>query len=291
MKKLSIITVLIIVSWFYSGCIGKNNSPEKTLLQYKEYSKSLVKTDLSSISKSLNKFKELFTTAPLEFRDSAFVEFRSLFYNVINNYSEIFWNNAELMKKVNEKLNDDPMVKTFKTNLDNNGLRLSITEGSYYIDEKPDYLINNFKSYVSPGVNEFLKIRSSELIEGFSEDAALLIPFRELGGRIITWQNYINKYPSTPLLAEAKFSYHLYLNTFLSGLDNSPIAKDDILLPEVKEVYSEFINKYRDTESGKIVEKFYNLLSGNNFRLPEDLDDFYKENQIESMTGMQPPTR
>jgi hypothetical protein len=291
LKKLSIITVLIIVSWFYSGCIGKNNSPEKTLLQYKEYSKSLVKTDLSSISKSLNKFKELFTTAPLEFRDSAFVEFRSLFYNVINNYSEIFWNNAELMKKVNEKLNDDPMVKTFKTNLDNNGLRLSITEGSYYIDEKPDYLINNFKSYVSPGVNEFLKIRSSELIEGFSEDAALLIPFRELGGRIITWQNYINKYPSTPLLAEAKFSYHLYLNTFLSGLDNSPIAKDDILLPEVKEVYSEFINKYRDTESGKIVEKFYNLLSGNNFRLPEDLDDFYKENQIESMTGMQPPTR
>lgn len=291
MKKLSIITILIIVSWFYTGCSGKNNSPEKTLLQYREYSKSLVKTDLLSISKSLYKFKELFTTAPLEFRDSAFVEFRSLFYNVINNYSEIFWNNAELMKKVNEKLNDDPMVKTFKSDLDNNGLRLSITEGSYYIDEKPDYLINNFKSYVSPGVNEFLKIRSSELMVGFSEDAALLIPFRELGGRIITWQNYINKYPSTLLLAEAKFSYHLYLNTFLSGLDNSPIAKDDVLLPEVKEVYSEFINKYRDTESGKIVEKFYNLLSGNNFRLPEDLDDFYKENQIESMTGMQPPTR
>jgi hypothetical protein len=291
LKKLSIITILIIVSWFYTGCSGKNNSPEKTLLQYREYSKSLVKTDLLSISKSLYKFKELFTTAPLEFRDSAFVEFRSLFYNVINNYSEIFWNNAELMKKVNEKLNDDPMVKTFKSDLDNNGLRLSITEGSYYIDEKPDYLINNFKSYVSPGVNEFLKIRSSELMVGFSEDAALLIPFRELGGRIITWQNYINKYPSTLLLAEAKFSYHLYLNTFLSGLDNSPIAKDDVLLPEVKEVYSEFINKYRDTESGKIVEKFYNLLSGNNFRLPEDLDDFYKENQIESMTGMQPPTR
>jgi len=277
--------------WICTGCGRKNNSPDAALMQYREYSKNLAKTDLSSISKALNKYKELFTTAPLTFRDSAFTEFRNLFYNVINNYSDSFWNNADLMKKVNEKQNDDPVVKDFKSSLENNGLRLSITEGSYYIDEKPDFLINNFKIFVSPGVNEFLKIRSHELKEGFSEDAVLIITFRELGNRIITWQNYLNKYPASPLLAEAKFSYHLYLNTFLSGLDNSPIAKDDILLPEIKQVYLEFISKNKDNESGKIVEKFYDVLSKNNFRLTEDLDDFYEENQIESMKDVQPPTR
>jgi hypothetical protein len=280
-----------MVSWFYTGCGNKNGSPETALLQYRQYSKNLIKTDLSSISKAFDKYKASFTTAPVEFRDSAFTEFRNLFYNVINNYSDIFWNNADLVKKLNEKQNDDPAVKEFKNSLENNGLRLSITEGSYYIDEKPDYLINNFKSFVSPGVYEFLNLRSKELQQGFSEDAKLLITFRELGSRIITWQNYLNKYPASPLQAEAKFSFRLYLNTFLTGLDNSPVAADDVLLPEMKQVYSEFISKNQDTESGKIVGKFYNILTKNNFRLTEELDDFYQENQIESMKGIQPPTR
>jgi hypothetical protein len=183
------------------------------------------------------------------------------------------------------------MVINLTNSLEKNGLRLSITEGSYYIDEKPDYLINSFKSFVSPSVYEFLNIRGRELQEGFSEDAKLIITFREVGNRIITWQNYLKKYPSSPLLAEAKFSYHLYLNTFLTGLDNSPISIDDTLLPEIKQVYAEFIAKNPDNESGKMVGKFYNLLAGNNFRLTEEVDDFYQQNQIESMKGMQPPTR
>ncbi len=62
-------------------------------------------------------------------------------------------------------------------------------------------------------------------------------------------------------------------------------------LPEIKQVYLDFINKNKDSESGKIVGKFYDLLSKNNFRLTEDLDDFYQQNQIESMKGVQPPTR
>jgi len=280
-----------LVSCLFLGCNRNNNSPVSALLQYREYSKNLVKTDLSSISKALDKYKKLFTTAPLDYRDSAFVEFRNLFYNVINNYSDTFWNTPELVKKVNDKQNDDPAVKSLKTALDNNGLRLSITEGSYYIDEKPDYLINNFKSYTSQGTIEFLNLRSEELQQGFSEDAKLLITFQELGNRIVAWQNYINKFPNSPLQAEAKFSYHLYLNTFLTGLDNSPIANDDILIPEMKQVYRDFITRNKDTESGKIVEKFFNILAQNNFRLTEDLDDFYQANQIESMKGIQPPTR
>ena len=291
MNKFNIILAFIMVICFWEGCGNKNSSPEKALIQYREYSKSLVKTDLSSISKALSKYKELFTTAPSEYRDSAFVEFRNLFYNVINNYSDAFWNNAELMKKVNAKQNDDPAVKELNTALENNGLRLSITEGSYYIDEKPDYLINNFKGYISQGVNEFLNLRSQELQQGFSEDAKLLISFQQLGNRIITWQNYLNKYPSSPLQAEAKFSYHLYFNTFLTGLDNSPISNGDILLPEIKQVYLDFISRNKDNESGRIVEKFYNILNKNNFRLTEDLDEFYQENRIESMKGIQPPTR
>jgi hypothetical protein len=129
------------------------------------------------------------------------------------------------------------------------------------------------------------------LEEGFSENSKLLISFQSLGDRIITWEKYLNKYSASSLSAEAKFSYHLYLNTFITGLDNSPVTADDILLPEMKNVYSDYIQKNNNSESGKIVEKFYSIISKNNFRLTPELDDFYEENQIESMKGMEPPTR
>ena len=144
---------------------------------------------------------------------------------------------------------------------------------------------------MSHAIREFLLIRSKELEEGFSEDAKLLISYKSLGNRITRWEKYLNEYPASPLTAEAKFSYHLYLNTFITGLDNSPVTKEDIFLPEMKNVYLDYINRNNNSESGKIVEKFYTIISNNNFHLSSAPDDFYNENQIESMKGMEPPTR
>ena|ERR1035437_1410568 len=291
MKKPIILLFVLINIPLFIGCNQNNNSPANFLAHFMEYLNKLHKSDLASISHASNEFRKNFSAATPEIKDSAFVEFRSFYYNVINSYYEIFWNNQELVNKLNNHKDDDPQVHEFRTTLDQNGLRLSKTEGGYYIDEKPDYLYNNFKNFVSPAINEFLLIRSKELEKGFSEDAKLLISFKALGDRITKWEEYLNKYPASPLSAEAKFSYHLYLNTFITGLDNSPVATDDILLPEMKNVYSDYIQKNNNLESGKIVEKFYTMISKNNFRLTPILDDFYKENQIESMKGMEPPTR
>jgi hypothetical protein len=273
----------------FIGC--NNNSSATLLLNFREYLNKLHKNDLASISYASNEFEKKFSSAVPEMKDSAFIEFRSFYYDVINSYYEMFLNNQDLVNKLNDNKNDDSQVKQFKITLDQNGLRLSKTEGGYYIDEKPTYLYSNFKNLVSRSISEFLLIRSKELEEGFSENAKLLISFNSLGDRIITWENYLNKYPASPLSAEAKFSYHLYLNTFITGLDNSPVANEDILLPEMKKIYSDYIRKNNNMESGKIVEKFYSIVSINNFHLTPTLDDFYKENQIESMKGIEPPTR
>jgi hypothetical protein len=275
----------------FISCNQTNRNSADTFAHFREYINKLHKSDLVSISHASNELKKNFSAAAPIIRDSAFIEFRSFYYEVINTYYEIFGNNQDLINKLNDQKNDDPQVQQLKIALDQNGLRLSRTEGGYYIDEKPDYLYNNFKNFVSKAINEFLLIRSKELEEGFSENSKLLISFQSLGDRIITWEKYLNKYSASSLSAEAKFSYHLYLNTFITGLDNSPVTADDILLPEMKNVYSDYIQKNNNSESGKIVEKFYSIISKNNFRLTPELDDFYEENQIESMKGMEPPTR
>ena len=291
LNKAKHILIFLSAAWLITGCGKNTTSPETALLHFREYLNNLPKTDLASVSKALNNYKDNFSSSLPVFKDSAFTDFRSLFYNVINSYSEIFWDDSDLVKKLTANLNDDPKVTGLKNALDQNGLRLSITEGSYYIDEKPDFLLNNFKGFVSPAVYDYLILRSKELNEGFSENATLLISFKAVGTRIITWENYLLKYPSSPLLAEAKFSFHLYMNTFLTGLDNSTVIKDDFLLPEMKIVYSEFIQQNKNSESSKIVEKYYSLLEKNNFRLPPDLEDFFSEYQVESMKEVQPPTR
>ena len=291
MKKPILLLFQLINISLFIGCSHNNNSSANLLVNFRAYLDKLHKSELTSISHASNEFRKNFSAADPEIKDSAFIEFRSFYYDVINNYYEIFLNNQELVNKLNDHKNEDPQVQQLKIALDKNGLRLSKTEGGYYIDEKPDYLYDNFKNFVSRSINEFLLIRSKELEEGFSDDAKLLISYKSLGDRIITWEKYLNKYPASPLSAEAKFSYHLYLNTFITGLDNSPVTADDVLLPEMKNVYSDFIRKNNDSESGKIVEKFYTIISNNNFHLSSALDDFFKENQIESMKGMEPPTR
>jgi hypothetical protein len=291
MKKSIFVLLLLINIMLYTGCNQNSNSSANLLTNFREYLHKLNKSELASISKASNEFRKNFFAAVPEIKDTAFIEFRSFYYDVINSYYEIFWNNQDLIKKLNDHQNDDLQVQNLKIALNQNGLQLSKTEGGYYIDEKPDFLYNNFKNFVSNSIKEFLLIRSKELEEGFSEDAKLLISYKSLGDRITIWEKYLNEYPSSPLAAEAKFSYHLYLNTFITGLDNSPVTKEDIFLPEMQSVYLNYIQKNNNSESGKIVEKFYSIISKNNFHLTPTLDDFYTENQIESMKGIEAPTR
>lgn len=272
------------------GCGRKEASGDENISKYEYYLTQLSASDFYSIQKGIDNYKSYIPNSNQAVKDSAFILFRYLYYHVINVCSENFWNNHALVTKLTASA-QDPEVTEFKNKMEANGLRLSISEGDYYIDEQPDFLLNTFKGYLSSALREYLELRKKELEEGFSENARLLISFRSLGDRIITWENYIIKYPASPLLAEAKFSYQLYLNTFITGLDNFPIAEDQKLSPQIKSEYENFIAQHKDKISGKLVENYYNILAQQNFILTPGLNDFYSENGIESMLGVQPPTR
>jgi hypothetical protein len=277
---------------------------------YQKYLNSLDKNDPDSIQKGLISFlfnAERFSGAD---RDQGYQFFRNFYYRTLYQYNENFNQDKRLLEKIYQKdpdgtiyidkilanlnnptLKKDPQVEKFVLQLWKNGLELSQTEGNFYLSEQPGYLFYHFNGRVSPSLKQFLAIRERELAEGFSEDAGLLISFQALGDRVATWDGYLEKYPASPQLNEAKYYYLLYLYTFLTGIDNSRVFVDGKLAPEVKKAYQDYQSKYPDTKSGRLVGKFYQVLQAAGFKKSAVVDRFYQENEIRTMLGVQPPAK
>ncbi|MGI8893170.1 MAG: hypothetical protein ACR2GN_06885 [Bacteroidia bacterium] len=226
-------------------------------------------------------------------RDSAFILYRQFFYEIMMQQNEILSENELVARALAENKQDVEEVEYFRKKIMDNGMIFLQSEGFFYIDEDHNYLHKAFSSYVSDPVKKLLEIRKEEMKKGFSEDAALLISFQELGERVRNWEILLEENPDLKLQQEAKGYYNLYLSTFLTGLDNSSVfdLRTNKIMPEAKEAYEEYINKHSNTKSGRTVSKYYSLLESNNFNKPGNLQEFLTENNIAGMDGVQPPTR
>ena len=226
-------------------------------------------------------------------KDSTYIIFNYIFYTAVNAFNDsLELKYPEILQKIDKGIND-PEIKEFKKCLDLCGLSLLNSEGSYYVDEKYDYYFDLFKGKVSPALNEYLKIRSKELRQGYSEDADLLIGFDDLYDRVVTWEDFMIQYPDFILMKDAEFNYTSYLSTLITGTDNSETFDSETqnLYPGIKRLYEKIISHKDGKKSTKVISDYYELLKKNNFKQPDNLDLFLKANNLTSMVGVQPETR
>jgi len=223
-------------------------------------------------------------------KENIFILFRKAYKQIIEEYnssSSIKYSELQDFSNHTHIEYEQVMEKEFNKELARKGAILSWSEGSCYIDEKPDYLYNIFKSRISNEMTEYLRISSKEIKEGFLNDGGLTISFENLYERIITWENFINKYPEFLLKKEVEDNYSKYLSTFFSGSDNTPIYEYEPakLLPEIKKIYEKIIAKNESRKSTKEVTAFYNKLKKNNFiRLEENNQNLPETNNTPTLT-------
>jgi len=228
-----------------------------------------------------------------ELADSAYYLFLEFFYASANNLTDSLETKyPSLVKKLYVR-EEDSEVREFLGLLDECGLDLFSTEGYFYVDVQLDFFNESFKDNSSPSLKTFLQLRDSELKSAFSEDAMLLISFNELADRIYNWEKYLNDYPETKMKNEANYFFEIYLETFLTGMDNTRLfdSESRILLPEVKRSYESYINNHADTKSGKIIQEYYEILKRNQFEYSGSIDDILKKYNLNKMHGIQPHTR
>jgi hypothetical protein len=259
---------------------------------FKKYILGLNDHNVESIPFALDYIKTCLPPS-LSKKDSVMLLFNLKFFKITNGLGDSL---ETKYAPVLKQMEDNPKA-TKPTNFVNNlkacGIGVFSTEGNYYLDVLPDYFYDNFNNRVSAGVNKYLYIRKSELAQGFTEDAGLLISFEILYKRIKQWEKFLNDYPNTVYDAQANNYYTTYLETLLSGMDNSRVFDDNknILLPEVKTIYEKAINDGPASKTAKVIADYYAFLGRHGFKENDSIPAFLSEHKLSSMLAVQPDTR
>ena len=241
-----------------------------------DYRKVLDKLDpgeLTSLDAASTLFKNC--VADSVTRDSMFVVFNDFYNSVAGSYLE----NNENVNTQLEKSPSSEAVKQLKISLASYGILLSSSEGAFYLEPQTEYLLTNFGSLLSPAYREYLTIGSKEQKTRFAEDGTILISSDSLTSRIVTWENFITKYPDFISIKMAQDQYAQYLGAFLAGMDNSRVfdSVTNRLDDSSKVAFESFVVKNPEGNSTEVVKAYLELLKSTNFNYTDRVDSFLLE--------------
>ncbi|MCR4033577.1 MULTISPECIES: hypothetical protein [Flavobacterium] len=168
--------------------------------------------------------------------------------------------NTLLEKFYNEDEKDKEAVKLFGKELVKHQLNYDeIGEGIVEITTKNDFYYTIFKDYVTSDYKDYLYLISEENKMTYSSDAALVISFKDLGDRIISWENFMTKYPNSKLIPSVKEQYKFYQLDYLFGQDNTPTverANELYIYPENILEFDRFEKKYPKSPTVPLIHLF-----------------------------------
>ncbi|MFH1367493.1 MAG: hypothetical protein ABII64_00055 [Elusimicrobiota bacterium] len=279
----------------------------------KEYKQNLLDLDrnnVDSISIALNKYKDMFkvikdTTAQnvsyklwSELADAIKDIQQNRLYDENELSSEILEKGGKIEDKLYESPEMQEKTREYMKTLERNGIDVYVTEGNPYLMLDLEYQKKHFFKYINGFEKDYINIRADEIKEGYTEGAAVIIPWDSIRKRIIRWENYAKKYPEKRIVDAANVFISEYLCMYISGNANSPLFDENkdfsksTLLPAVKESYEAYLRNNKDSMYYRVIRDLYSLLSENGFRMnPAKYEALLKEYQLYSMGGIQPLIR
>ncbi|RRD28772.1 tetratricopeptide repeat protein [Fusobacterium canifelinum] len=138
-----------------------------------------------------------------------------------------------------------------------------LAETEVRIMEVPNYYYNIFKDYVTDDYREYLEITYKENEDPYFTDGSILVPYDKIADRLLTWENFLKKYPNSDLAEIANEKCNIYRRIYILGSDNAPTREGGwennelFYIPEnnLKE-FNRFMEKYPDSPTVELI-KFY----------------------------------
>ncbi|WP_106917508.1 hypothetical protein [Chryseobacterium aurantiacum] len=161
-------------------------------------------------------------------------------------------------------------VKKIAVELNKAGLEFRVMgEGLTEIHSLPDYYVSVFKNKVTPDYDAYISQIAKDRKDNYAVNGGLLITWEELGDRLIVWENFMNKYPKSPLIKVVKQDYHNYLLDYLLGMDGDRIydSEEGKIYDDKREEYNRIIKKYPNSITAK---KTKELIAAYDAHVPVD---------------------
>ena len=138
-----------------------------------------------------------------------------------------------------------------------------LAETEVRIMEVPNYYYSIFKDYVTDDYREYLEISYKENEDPYFTDGSILVSYDKIADRLLTWENFLKKYPNSNLAEIANEKCNIYRRIYILGSDNSPTREGGwennelFYIPEnnLKE-FNRFIEKYPDSLTVELI-KYY----------------------------------
>ncbi|MDR2249808.1 hypothetical protein [Acinetobacter sp.] len=99
-------------------------------------------------------------------------------------------------------------------------------EGMFTYRRQPNYLVDIFSKALPADQKEFLAHMAKDNQNIFYNDGALAISWKELTERALFWEKFIQKYPKSYFIGDAKLLFNEYRYFIFFGLDNTPVSDE-----------------------------------------------------------------
>lgn len=140
--------------------------------------------------------------------------------------------------------------------------------------------VDQHKEALSPGMIAYGVFKQLDSDRLWASDGGLRIPVKELGERVAQGEKLLQEHSADLLPAvkdDALRTFQNYFRVYLVGLVNTPVVSEGKIRPEVQTAYEDFLKNHPETESAKILARYYSELNGAGFAAP------YEENSSESI--------
>ena len=258
MKKILFVLGIIGFILNVEVCAGQAVSKKNTAVSEK-------KSEDFLNQKMLNEIESKKNNIIAKLKSSNQKEADRLVNQYYNETSEYFYENGNgiLNENIRSKSFNKAELNEINSKILNKyGLILEYAgEGTYAVGARPDFYYNIFKDYVSDAYREYLKITADKNEGNFADDAGITITFKELGDRIIVWENFMKKYPDADkdLKKNVKEKVLQYRNTYILGMDNTPTmssGKNPSILEKNNREFNRFIKDYPKSPTAEIIKYF-----------------------------------
>ena len=262
MKKILII-IFTIAIFVTGGIFGYkkivSDEREKKIIQM--FNKDILDNFVENKKSVIERLK---TSNPEE-ADKIYNDYLKISQLIIENI------NTEHLDFLNNIYNEDSEYyftekdwKTANKFLNNYDLEIfDLAETEVRIMEVPNYYYNIFKDYVTDDYREYLEITSKENEELYYTDGSILVSYNKIADGLLTWENFLKKYPNSDLAEKANEECNTYRRIYILGSYNSPTREGGwenselFYIPEnnLKE-FNRFIEKYPDSPTVELI-KYY----------------------------------